>query len=199
MSEHRLFDGPVPFVSTAEFHADRERAPHLEQPAHRPRMDKAAWLVGLAADAQGAPVTVSDLGCGDGGLLSLLQMSPLVTDCWGYDFQPANATGWAERGVNAEALDVFGADRELVRLGAVTVTTEVLEHIADPHGTLAWIHAGSRFLVASSPATETPESHDACHAWAWDEEGYAAMITAAGFTILAHERVGQFQLVAARS
>lgn len=198
MTEHRLFDGDVPFVSTAEFHADRERAPHLEQPAHRPRMDQAAMFVQLAALHAGRAVTVSDLGCGDGGLLSLLAGLDGVKACWGYDFQPSNAAGWAERGVTAYPVDAF-TYRDQVELGDVTVTTEVLEHIADPHGALAWIAGGSRYLVASSPADETAESHDACHAWAWDMEGYAAMITAAGFRVLRHERVGQFQVVLAES
>ena len=197
MSEHRLFDGTIPHVSTAEFHADRERAPHLEQPVHQPRLMQATRFVVDAANQHGGKVTVSDLGCGDGGLLSVLQREPLVAHCWGYDFQPSNAAGWAERGVDGLALDVFGADRARVELGIVTVVTEVLEHIADPHGSLAWIRQGSGYLVASSPAEETPDSHDACHAWAWDEEGYAAMITAAGFRILTHERVGQFQVVLA--
>lgn len=196
MSEWRLFDGLTPFVSTAEFHADRDRARHLEDPTHRPRLDRAAMFVQLAALQRGRAVTVSDLGCGDGGLLSLLGQMDGVSACWGYDFQPANADGWDERGVTAEPIDAFN-QRDEVRLGDVTVTTEVLEHIADPHAVLAWVRTGSRFLVASSPAEETSESHDACHAWAWDEGGYAAMITAAGFHVLRHERVGQFQVVLA--
>jgi len=196
MSEWRLFDGPVPYVSTVEFHADRDRARHLEDPTHRPRMDRAAMFVQMAALHLGRAVTLSDLGCGDGGLLSLLGALEKVERCWGYDFQPANAEGWAERGVTAFPVDAF-TNQNMVRLGDVTVATEVLEHIADPHGALRWIRSGSQALVASSPAEETSDSHDECHAWAWDEEGYASMITAAGFTILRHERVGQFQVVLA--
>lgn len=196
MSEWRLFDGPVPHVSTAEFHADRERARHLEDLTHRPRMDRAALFVQLAALQLGRMVTVSDLGCGDGGMLSLLSEKCAVSACWGYDFQPSNAAGWTERGVTAEAVDAF-TDRSKVTLGDITITTEVLEHVADPHGALAWIRGGSQYLVASSPAEETPDCHDACHAWAWDEDGYAAMITAAGFRVLRHERVGIFQVVLA--
>lgn len=195
VAEWRLFDSPVPHVSTAEFHADRDRARHLEDPTHQPRLTRAAELVADAAERCDGPVTISDLGCGDGGLLSLVSG---LGDAWGYDFQPANVAGWVERQVRAEPLDAFGADRAPVRLGAIAVTTEVLEHLADPHGTLRWIHgSAAAFLVASSPADETPANHDECHAWAWDEEGYAAMITAAGFRILTHDRVGRFQLVLA--
>lgn len=197
MAEHKLFEGAVPYVSTAEFHADRERAPHLEQSWHRPRLEKAAEFVRLVTDRQ--PVsdrTVSDLGCGDGGLLSLLAGPGEIT-AWGYDFAPANMAGWAERNVAALALDVFGADWPLVRLGTVTVMTEVLEHLEDPHGVLARVHGPSRFLVCSSPWNENQNSHCAEHAWAWDLEGYADMIQRAGWTVLRHEQVGMFQVVLA--
>lgn len=194
MTEYRLFDGDVPHVSTAEFHERRERAPHLEQPAHRPRLLIAAQLVtiavGLLPQGRG---TVSDLGCGDGGLLSLVQ--DRVEAAWGYDFAPANAAGWVERGVSAEQLDVFGADWERVKFGDITVTTEVLEHVADPHGVVRWIGAHSRFLVASSPWVETPDNHDECHAWCWDQVGYRHLLGQGGFRVLRHELVGQFQVL----
>lgn len=198
MTEWRLTDEPVPHVSTAEFHADRPRAPHLEQPVHRPRLELAAALVSIAATLHsgrtgGTRATLSDLGCGDGGLLSLVQDG--LAEAWGYDFSPANAEGWPERGVTAEALDVFGADSDRVRFGDITAATEVLEHIADPHGAVRWIGEHSAFIVASSPWNETPDHHDECHAWAFDMEGYRALIEQGGFRILRHERVMQFQVV----
>jgi hypothetical protein len=196
MSEWKFFDGDVPHVSTAEFHADRERARHLEQPVHRQRLQVAAGLVSVAARfvaGNGAQVvTVSDLGCGDGGLLSLL---PAGLVAWGYDFAPANAAGWAERGVDAVLLDVFGVDREQVKFGDVTVVTEVLEHVADPHGAVRWIGEHSRFVVASSPHDEGPWGHDECHAWAWDVPGYRFLLEQGGFRVLRHEQVGRFQVV----
>lgn len=204
MAEHRLFpEGTVPHVSTAAFHADRARAPHLEQPAHRGRLEKATEFVNAAAlrmwrsNTSGQPigrVTVSDLGCGDGGLLSLIDRLGDI-DAWGYDFQPSNEAGWAERGVQAERADVFGEDRDLVDLGDITVCTEVLEHLADPHDAVRWIGEHSRYLVASSPWGEHPGSHDECHAWAWDQDGYRALIEQGGFTVLRHETVGQFQVI----
>jgi hypothetical protein len=197
VTEHKLFDGDVPHVSTLEFHEHRERAPHLEQPNHRPRLELAAAFVGSAATIHegraGSPATLSDLGCGDGGLLSLVR--PLRVEAWGYDFTPANAEGWAERGVKAEVLDVFGDDRDRVRFGDVTTVTEVLEHIADPHGAVRWIGEHSAFIVASSPWNETPKRHDECHAWAWDMAGYRALIEQGGYRILRHERVRQFQVI----
>jgi 2-polyprenyl-3-methyl-5-hydroxy-6-metoxy-1,4-benzoquinol methylase len=189
--EHKLFSGNVAEVSTFAFHEHRERAAHLEQPAHRPRLLHAASLVSVAAGL-GAK-TVSDLGCGDGGLLSLLKDTDV--DAWGYDFAPANAAGWVERDVQAWALDVFGADRGEVEFGDVTVVTEVLEHVTSPHDEVKWIAEHSRFIVASSPWNEGPDGHDECHAWCFDVEGYRALIEGGGFRILRHDRVGQFQLV----
>jgi hypothetical protein len=114
MTEWRLFDGAVADVSTAEFHKDRPRVAHLEQPGHRERLFKAADYVRAAVKlVDDEPATVSDLGCGDGGLLSLIRR--YVPESWGYDFGPANAAGWAERGVKADLLDVFGADSGKVR------------------------------------------------------------------------------------
>lgn len=198
MSEYRLFPaGEVPYVSTPEFHAARPRAPHLDQGAHRPRLEAAAGLVEAAvSELHPDPVTVSDLGCGDGGLLSLVRRLPGVT-AWGYDFQPSNAAGWAERGVTAHQADVFGADQDAVEIGDVCVMTEVLEHLADPHGAVRWVGEHARWLVASSPWGETPESHDECHCWAWDFAGYADLVRQGGFRVLRHVPVGPFQLLLA--
>lgn len=200
--EYRLFDGDVPAVSTYGFHEHRGRARHLEQDVHRPRLDKAANMVREAVSelrtGEHSLVTVSDLGCGDGGLLSLLSVIPGV-QAWGYDFQPSNAVGWLERRVVAEHADVFGADRELVDYGEVVVLTEVLEHLADPHGVVRRIalQPQVRYLVASSPWTEHPGSHDECHCWCWDIDGYRALLEQGGFTMIRHETVGQFQVVLA--
>jgi hypothetical protein len=195
MTAWKLFDGDVAPVSTVEFHAGRDRADHLGDPFHRPRLLRAAQFVRIAASMCGDP-TVSDLGCGDGGLLSLVQTD---VEAWGYDFCPANAAGWAERGVKAEQLDVFGADRNQVRFGAITVVTEVLEHLTDPAGALEWIRERSRFLVASSPWAETELRHDECHAWAFDVAGYRELIVSAGFRVLRHAQVGGFQVVLAEA
>lgn len=193
MTIWKLFEGKVAPVSTAHFHADRDRADHLGDPHHRPRLEKAAEFVRQAAGGLDQP-TVSDLGCGDGGLLSLIQDD---VDAWGYDFAPANAQGWAERGVKAEQLDVFGADRDRVRFGSITVMTEVLEHISDPFGAVRRVRDNSQFLVASSPWVENGSNYDECHAWAFDPWGYRELAERCGFRILRHELVQGFQVVLA--
>lgn len=188
--EARLFEeGTVPECATAEWYADRERAPHLEQPAHEGRLILAERM---AADA-GGPVV--DLGAGDGGLLSRLRQRGI--ECWGYDLQPTNVQGAIERGVDVRLLDVVACP-ELVEWAPTVVCTETLEHLVDPHGFLAVIAREATNLVASSPAFETPESHYAFHLWCWDFEGYPAMIRAAGFQIVQHNLIDGFQVVWAR-
>lgn len=191
MAEWKLVADEVPYVSTAEFHADRTRAPHLEQPAHRPRLEMAAEFAREAAARIGPAATVSDLGCGDGGLLSLLR--PI--ESWGYDFQPSNEAGWVERGVTAERLDIFNGGADQVKFGDVTTITEVLEHLADPHAVVRWIGEHSKAIVASSPWVERPHAHDECHAWAFDPAGYRALIEQAGFIVQHHRTVGMFQVI----
>jgi hypothetical protein len=188
--EWKLFDGDVADVSTFAFHEHRERAAHLEQPIHRTRLVLAAHFALVAADL-GAR-TLSDLGCGDGGLLSLVHNR---LDAWGYDFAPGNAAGWPERGVKAEALDVFGADRDRVKFGDITTVTEVLEHLTAPHEAVRWIAGHSRFIVASSPHDENGDRHDECHAWAFDRDGYRALIASGGYRVLQHRDAGRFQVV----
>lgn len=188
MAEYRFFNGPVPYVSTAKFHADRERAPHLEQQMHRGRLSRVAHLIRTLR-----PNSVVDLGCGDGGLLSLIK----DIDSWGYDFQPSNAAGWAERGVFAVARDIFDPAAE-VRWGEVAVMTEVLEHIANPHGIVGWAARNSKYVVASSPHSETPEHHAEEHAWGWDMPGYADLF-APHFVITHHESLAWCQILVGRS
>jgi 2-polyprenyl-3-methyl-5-hydroxy-6-metoxy-1,4-benzoquinol methylase len=202
--EAKLFDGEVPHVSTFAFHEHRERAPHMEQWVHRPRLflalEYVAKAVELSRRDDGA--TVSDLGCGDGGLLQRIQSHIPNVNAWGYDFQPSNSVGWAERGVTATAVDVFGGTDVIsseVKLGNVDVMTEVLEHLARPHAVLSHLYSNPvvGFIVVSSPWTEHEGSHDECHAWAWDMDGYSQMISNAGFHVLNHTAAGMFQILLA--
>lgn len=197
MAEYKLFEGDTADVSTFGFHEHRERAPHLEQWVHQGRLKLAADMVREAVDrVEGrvtAPAEVIDLGCGDGGLLSLISRLPWV-NAWGYDFQPSNAQGWLERNVSALALD-FVSEFDSIPDADVYVMTEVLEHLTDPHGMVKKIAARGAQIVASSPWTEHAGSHDACHAWAWDQAGYKALLERAGYMVVRHEEDGMFQVI----
>jgi hypothetical protein len=191
VSEWRLFDeGTVPECTTAEWYADRESAPHLDQGLHRGRLQATARLVAQAAMAYGLRDVV-DLGAGDGGLLSLLGRA---LRGWGYDLCPANVEAAKARGVDVRLGDVLTGP---MQWGGIAVATEMLEHLVDPHGFVKTVFENARVLIASSPWNETPENHYEFHTWAWDMDGYRALLEQAGWAVRHHERVSMFQVVMA--
>lgn len=194
MIEHRFYPvDETPIVSTAEWHAPRARARHLEEEPHGGRLHQSLEFARLAA-ADGAASLV-DLGAGDGGFLSLVAAHLPHLEAWGYEFTPANLEGALERGVTVHQANFL---EQKLEWGDIAVITEVLEHLDNPHGQLRRIRSGgARWLICSSPIGETPESHDEAHVWGWDTEAYAAMITAAGWNVTHHTQVGIFQVVAA--
>lgn len=191
----RLFtEGTTPDCSTPEWYARRERAPHLEQGGHQGRLRLAHEYVAQAINTDGGTEVV-DLGAGDGGLLSLIQDSHPYIRCWGYDLQLTNVAGALERGAIVELGDVL---RDEIRWAPIVVATEMLEHLVDPHALVRIIGEHATWLIASSPAFETPESHYAHHLWAFDQDGYRDLVEQAGFTVVRHEVTGDFQVLLAR-
>lgn len=191
MAEHRLHDpAVVPECTTRQWYAGREHAPHLEQPTHRARLLAAASAVVEAGQMLGAS-TVVDLGAGDGGLLSLL--GPGLTG-WGYDLQPTNVAAARNRNVDVKLADIT---TDPIVWGEIVVATELLEHLRDPHGLVIQAARHGRALVCSAPCEETRESHYEHHVWAWDQTGFAAMITNGGWRIVRHGTVSATQIVLA--
>jgi len=193
VTEHRLFpQGTVPEYTRPGWYADRERAPHLEQPGHRERLFRAAHSV-LASAIELRLDTAVDLGAGDGGLLSLLLGHTQLRATWGYDLQPSNVTAArTDRAVDVRLGDVVDG---AIEWGDIAVATEMLEHLVDPHAFVRRIAEHSRVLIASSPWGETPDDHYEFHAWAWDHDGYVALLEQAGYGIRAHTTVGSFQVI----
>lgn len=198
--EHRLFDPwQPPEWLDPEWWRDREHCDHLGSPtgAHVARLKAAAELAARAAEMAGT-VNVADLGAGDGALLSLLP-GELRPFSFGYDII-RDDVNYANngRGVKVWMRNVAKALRNgtTLHLGPVVVLTEVLEHMADPHGFLAKLHARPevRYVVASSPHSETPEKHEWNHAWCWDEAGYGGMFRTAGFEAREYDTVEWSQL-----
>jgi len=192
--EARLFpEGTIPECATPAWYAGRERAPHVDQPLHQGRLEWAAQFVRRAALTMQLR-TVSDLGAGDGGLLQLLADDDL--ECWGYDLQQSNVDGAIERGVDVTLADIF---TDYITFGQIVVATEMIEHLVDPHGFVKALFDKSQVkaLVASSPFTETAESHYEHHLWAWDCQGYTQMVEAAGWRVETLRTVSMFQVVLA--
>jgi len=186
MAEHRLFDpADPPEWLDPEWWRDRPHCDHLASPtgAHVARLHAAATLAAKLAHETSVPVV--DLGAGDGALLSLLPET-VRTKSFGYDVI-SNDIIYAQRARGVElrpTANLFDdLDYSEFELGPVIVLTEVLEHMANPHGFLAKLHARPevRYVVASSPYTETPDKHEWNHAWTWDVAGYRTMFAEAGF------------------
>ncbi len=206
MTEYRFYPGvDIPPVSTFDFHKDRERAPHFEQPWHKSRFTTTIDAIHTAIQRVYCRKTISyggvglvDLGCGDGGLIQhLINHFPHIKP-YGYDFQPSNAIGWDERGLTSRGCVHnlnFIDDWSSVLPAHIYVITEVLEHLADPHQMVQRIRERNAFIVASSPWNETPESHDACHAWGWDFTGYKHLLMSNDFDIMTHVKADQFQII----
>ncbi|ANZ35221.1 hypothetical protein BBK82_03185 [Lentzea guizhouensis] len=193
MTAWRLFEeGTIPAWTTAEWYAGRDRAPHVDEAVHRDRLDIAARMVRHAARELGLS-TVADLGCGDGGLLWLLDQVRPPLDAWGYDLQQSNVgPAVAERGVDVRYGDVVHGE---VEWAEIAVATEMLEHLVDPHALVRRIAEHSRVLVASSPHTERPGNAYEFHTWAFDLEGYHDLLEQSGFEVVAHETTDMFQVI----
>jgi hypothetical protein len=195
--EYRFFEeGTIPEWTTPEWYEGRDRAPHLEESPHVWRLKKTAEFV-LAMmyvhnDPQ-VPLSVVDLGAGDGGLLSLVKYH--YPNVWGYDLQPTNIDGAKERGVDVRLANVI---TDPIEWGDIAVATEMLEHLVDPHAFVKEIAKRSVWLVCSSPNGETPESHYGFHTWGWDMDGYRALVEQGGYEVLDHQTDGMFQVILAR-
>lgn len=185
--EWKLFDSDSSEFTTAKWYEDREAAHHLEQLGHSSRLHTSAHYVEKAVDL-GAQSAV-DLGCGDGGLLYLIK--DLGIPSWGYDLMPTNV----EYGKNVRGVDVRYTDfnSDDVEYGDIAIMTETLEHMIDPHKVVRDLP--SQYLIASSPYNENDVNHYEFHLWAWDNEGYDALITQGGYKILRKQLVDSWSQV----
>lgn len=179
MTEWKLFGDTIPECATPDWYYERPTAPHLEQEGHRQRLLLTAEVVAEAVRRGGRDIV--DLGAGDGGLLQAVRECDVNVPAWGYDLQPSNVTAAIDRNVSVELADF---DRDDLRWADIVVISEVLEHLPDPHGMVRRIFdSGARWLIATSPYTETDASHYGFHLWAFDKDGYKAMIENAGWKV----------------
>lgn len=187
----KLFEGDTCEFATAEWYEDREAAHHLEEYGHKERLQKAMDYTQLAWNWFGAR-SVVDLGCGDGGFLSLCKQADMKS--WGYDIQPKNIE-YARSARKVDARLTNFEDDATIAYGDLAVMTEVLEHLVDPHKTLRDLP--SKLLIASSPYGETGDAHYEFHLWAFDFDGYKDLVTQAGYKVILHDVVWLNQIILA--
>jgi len=179
MAEWKLFpDGTIPEFTQKGFFATHPHVPPEHQLGHSQRIKMVADVVNSEERC-----CVSDLGCGDGSLLRLIE----CPDKWGYDAGVANIRAAHESGLfTVWEADITDDEGEW-ELGCTIVLSEVVEHMADPHGYLQYLHGHSvpdyTTLILSSPSVETNEWHYEHHAWAWDLAGYNDLVTNAGWKV----------------
>ena len=179
MSEWRLFEpGTVPFFTTTEFFTEHPWIDPVHQLGHA---ERTAMVAGLVREfvAQHPVTSLVDLGCGDGSLLG--QLRDLTIPMWGYDAGTQNVEQATAAGLDVRQADLLS---DTLEFGELIIATEVVEHLVDPY---AFIRAlPSHKLILSSPSAEDSDWHYEHHAWAWDMEGYADMVTACGWSIVKH-------------
>lgn len=216
--EHRLFDpANPPEWLDPEWWNETPSCNHLDAPtgAHRVRLTAAAKAVHNVVAFDRRVKAVVDLGCGDGALLSLIDPEvwdrasgmgfDVIKDSIGYAMnvrevhaQLLNAVTQDWRKAACTALWGFSDEWPMTPRPWLVVATEMLEHLENPHAFLRKLSGEAEWIAASSPWGETPDAHEWNHAWAWDEEGYAAMFHACGWEIVTQQRVGWSQLMTAR-
>ena len=128
------------------------------------------------------PETILDPACGDGSVLAAAYaLAP---------FRLATLSDISVPGIASLHLafpyqaSVRPIEEALVGSSPVelVVLTEILEHLDDPDAVLRLARERARHLVASSPLDERTQNNPE-HLWAWDTEGYSAMLEAAGWRI----------------
>lgn len=192
MTEYRT-KGPIEWT-TQEWHNDRARAPHLEQPQHAGRIIRCSEIAKELADERGC-MTLLDMCAGDGGFLSLV--TPYYPDAYGYDWMPTNIEGAKERGVNVVFKNVMDLDLSQIVVDVV-VLMECLEHFDNPHDFLQRLSKGNiKYVLASSPHNENDTNFSEGHVWAWDTQGYVDLFENNGWKPLKVEIFQAFQIVVA--
>lgn len=201
MAEHRLFDpASPPEWLDPEWWRDSENCDHLAHPAgvHNARLKAVADLAAWTYSAHNLD-WITDVGAGDGAVLSLL---PEWAQRHATGFEIVTDSVRVAREVRRVDVRQANVSTDDIPWGApsnVVVCTEVLEHQADPHGFVRDVLGrNADWLIASSPHSETPEQHEWNHAWAWDRDGYRALIEGGCFEVIRHFDVEWSQIILGR-
>jgi trans-aconitate methyltransferase len=176
MAEWKLFDDVLP--EPPEMLATRGWMDLENQPGFPQRAAMVAGLVGLISALRPDMKTVTDLGCGDG---AMMRRFPSTLQAQGYELGAADVAEARARGTDVRQANILSDPLEY---GDLIVASEVLEHLENPEAFLCALPP--RLLVVSSPSKETGDWHNSIHAWAWDMDGYRALLEDCGWRVLYH-------------
>lgn len=199
--EHRLFDptNPPAWLDPTWWR-DTPNCNHWDHPAgvHRARIEAVANLA-VSLFEEGKVGSAVDMGAGDGAVLELITKRRGDPEAWGYEII-RDSVRYARdvRHVQVMERDVTGSEPWELAWGDLVICTEMLEHLADPHGWAKTMAENAEWLIASSPWQETPERHEPNHAWCWDRDGYEAMLRQAGWDIQLTYLIEWSQVVVAK-
>jgi hypothetical protein len=186
---YKFFDTPQ--FHDAEFYKDREVSDHINEGFHRARLIRALNDILLVLNVDDKNIkTIGDFGCGNGGLLSRLHKAvegkENVFGIYGYELSP-KAAQYANE-VNKVAVTCCDfVNEEDIMWPDILVVTEVLEHLIDPFAFVKKAKAkGVKWIVASVPIGETPESHYEFHLWGFQPKGFRELFKSAGYAVFSH-------------
>ena len=177
------------YFSTQEFHNDREEADHINQPNHRPRLLEVASLIEELCKKEKIKSWI-DYGCGNGGLLSVVDCVPHKK---GYDFMPKNVEAAQKLGRPVTFKNFLEDEPEKCDLATAT---EVMEHLQDPHGFVRKLKC--KYLIVSTPEGEHPHGHYEFHVWGWNRQGMHDLLTNNGYEVMKDAGGGGTMIIVAK-
>ena len=185
MTIFKYFDQPK--FNDAAFYHDRPVSDHIHESGHRERLLRCLADVAFLFDIDKQSRSMTDLGCGNGGLMWEFSKRFPDSPTWGYELSPlAVQYGKDHYRVDITHIDFVNALDDQLRFGDVIVMSEVLEHLIDPVAMLKRLRGRSRWIVASCPSQEDDKQHYEFHLWAWDMGSFLRMFEKLGYQVILH-------------
>lgn len=167
---------------------DYEKPIHHSQNNQTPRLYLVAGLFNYLLDRYTIK-TVTDLGCGDGGLLSMIYKPNI--EFIGYDLAEKNINHAREQFADKANVQFVYSDfiTEQVNQTDVAICCETLEHLVNPKKLLKELPC--TYLIASVPMNENKDIHGKHHLWAWTEQEFRKMIKNCGYKLIHTARANE--------
>jgi SAM-dependent methyltransferase len=197
--EDKLYDERQEWLCNEDWQSSWPAAHHIDENKHCLRLLVVKSLVEFSYKFL-CVRSVTDIGCGDGGLLDHLRRLDLRDlELCGYDYsRPCIEYAVSERKLAGVVSHLnFEKNMSMIKNSDCYVCSEVLEHLEFPRDFLKTIRDTKIFkvFVASSPVLEKRGGHYIHHYWAWDDAGYRGMFEDIGYRVLKSIIVDGFQVL----